>query len=359
MFAPTRYLEWARRFYGRVPFDLASSGMTNVALAELGVDWERVDDPTGWSRFRSAIARYNGVADDESIAALGTAHALWLAYAALTSPGDEILVEQPAYEPLVGIAGGMGLRVRRFERAASEKFAIDPDRVARAMTEATRVVVVTNLHNPSGARADDAALAAIARRLEGRGGHLLVDEVYAPFDALTDESGVFLGSARRLAPNVVTTSSLTKCYGLGNHRFGWVLGPRDVIERAEHAITASCGMLPLAHANIGADAFARVPWLAERARRLLGGKRRRVEAWIARRPELAWSAPACGLFGFATAKRDGDLTPIIERGVAEHGVLVAAGAFFEMPNGFRLSWSIAEEKLDEALERLGRVLDSK
>jgi aspartate/methionine/tyrosine aminotransferase len=246
--------------------------------------------------------------------------------------------------------------VRRFDRLENERFALDPDRALRALTSDTRAVVVTNLHNPSGARASDEALRAIARALEPRGGHLVVDEVYASFDALAGDDGVFRASARKLAPNIVTTSSLTKCYGLGNHRFGWVLAPPGVVTRADDAITASCGMLPLSHANLAAHAFERVPFLASRARSLLHGKRERVAAWVASQPHLRWSEPHEGLFGFVTTAKSDDLTPIIERGVDDHGVLVAAGSFFEIPNGFRISWSIAGDKLDDGLARLARVI---
>ena len=356
MFHPTRYLAWARRFYGQVPYDLATSGMTPVSHEELGAPTTSLDDPAGWARLRRAIAAYNDTQSDEAIATLGTTHALWLAYATLVSPGDEVLVESPAYEPLVRTAEGVGARVVHFERAAGDRYALDPARVASAITPRTRVVAVTNLHNPSGARASDVTLREIARIAESRGAYLLVDEVYAPFDDLVDALGVFHGSARKLGGNVVTTSSLTKCYGLGNDRFGWMLGPADVIARAEDAMTASCGTLPLSHAHLGAHAFSRVPALAERARRLLGGKRDRVAAWIAARPELTWSAPVAGLFGFATTSRAGDLTTTIEHAAHADGVLVAAGAFFGVPNGFRLSWSIAADKLDEGLARLARAL---
>jgi aspartate/methionine/tyrosine aminotransferase len=356
MFAPTRYLDWARRFYGQVRFDLATSGMTNVPAAELGLpDAASQDDATGWRRLREAVATYNDVPAGEAVAALGTTHALWLAYAALTSPGDDVLVETPGYEPLARIAEGVGARVVPFERPAGERFALDPDRIARAMTPRTRVVVVANLHNPSGVRADDASLRAAARVAEAGGAVLLVDEVYAPFDALVDEAGVFRGSARKLGPNVVAVSSLTKCYGLGLQRVGWLLGPADVVARAEDAITASCGMLPLVHAHLALRAFGQLVPLAERARAALAGKRERVARWVASQG-LTWSAPAEGLFGLVTVPGAGDLTATIERAAREREVLVAAGAFFGVPNGFRLAWSATNEALDEGLGRLAEAL---
>ncbi len=356
MFSRTRYLAWARRYYGRVRFDLATSGAATVPLSALGLpSADMLDDPSGWAALPGAIARYNDVPGTEAIAALGTTHALWLAYASLTSPGDEVLVEWPGYEPVSRIAEGMGLSVRTFERPAAERFALDPQRVERAISPATRVVAVTNLHNPGGVRASDEALRAVAAVAAERGATLLVDEVYAPFDALVDASGVFRGSARKLAPNVVTVGSLTKAYGLGPNRFGWVLGPAEVVTRAADAITASAGMLPLAHAHLGLRAFTSILDLAHRTRTALAGKRARVGEWVAAQG-LTWSAPDAGLFGFVRIPAAGDLTATLEAAAEKDEVLVAPGSFFGVPDGFRISWSAGREALEEGLVRLGGVL---
>jgi aspartate/methionine/tyrosine aminotransferase len=314
-----------------------------------------MDDPGAWPRLRETIALHNDVPLPEVVPALGTSHALWLAYATLVNPGDDILVEEPTYEPLLVAAQGMGARVLRFARDPREGFAIDPDRIARALTPRTRLVAVTNLHNPSGVRAGDELLRALARLLDERGACLLVDEVYAPFDDLVDAAGTFRGSARKLGPNVVAVGSLTKCYGLGSHRIGWLLAPGPVAARADDAITASCGMLPLLHAHVGVHAFGRIVDLAHRSRTLLSGKRSRVAAWVADHG-LGWSAPAEGLFGFVTVPGSADLTLAIEAAAREREVLVAPGSFFGIPGGFRLSWSAPGSVLEEGLERLGAFL---
>src|SRR5580692_6612094 len=248
MFAPTRYLAWARRFYGQARYDLASSGMPTFPLAELGVpEASRLDDPTGWMRLRQAIAHYNDVPEGEAITALGTTHATWLALATLLSPGDAVLVEDPAYEPLLRTAEGVGAEVIRFARAPESGFALDPQRVARAWTPRTRAVLLSQLHNPSGHRASNEALVAVAKHAAERGAFLVVDEVYSPFDALADAAGVFRASARKLAANVVAVGSLTKCYGLGPERIGWILAPEEIVARAEVTMTCSAGALPLSH----------------------------------------------------------------------------------------------------------------
>jgi aspartate/methionine/tyrosine aminotransferase len=114
--------------------------------------------------------------------------------------------------------------------------------------------------------------------------------------------------------------------------------------------------LPLAHANLFTHALARIGDLSARARSLVGDKRERAARWMAARSDLSWSAPESGLFGFAVSSRADDMTSIIEHAATTRGVLVAPGSFFGIPNGFRMSWSIDEDRLAEALDTLGRVL---
>lgn len=361
MFAPVRYIEWALKFYGKVPFDLASSGIPLAAWSELGAtDLTSRDDQDRdlqtYDRLRDAIAVYNDVTPAEVTSALGTSQAVFLSYAATLSPGDEVLVEHPGYEPLTRAAEGLGAVVRTYDRRASEGFAVSPERVAAAVTPRTRLIVVTNLHNPTGVRVPDDTLRELAKIAEARGAYLLVDEVYAPFDDLPDD-GVFRTSARKLAPNVIAVGSLTKCYGLGMHRIGWVLGPPEIIERTHAAMIATCGHLPLSHAARGVDAFANLGKLSTRAKAILQGKRDIATQWAAQIPRASWSAPTSGLFGLVTLEGAGELLPRIESWATDHGVLVGAGTFFGVPNGFRLSWaSLERAKFEEGLGRLATLL---
>ena len=296
MFAPIRYIQWALKFYGKVPFDLATSGIPLAAWSEVGAPEPNLDDVSAYEAFRDSLAVYNDVPATDVIAALGTSHAVFLAYSAMLSPGDEVLLEHPGYEPLTTTAQGLGAVVRTFERSAGDGFRISAERVAASVTLKTRVIVVTNLHNPSGARTSDATLRELAAIAEARGAYLLVDEVYAPFDDLP-EDGVFRKSARKLAPNVVAVGSLTKCYGLGMHRIGWVLGPSEILERTQATMISTCGHLPLSHAARGAVATTNIGALAKRAKAIRAGKRDIAAQWAATIPNATWSAPTSGLFG--------------------------------------------------------------
>ena len=348
MFGKTRYLEWAWRFYGSAKLDLASSGIPDADITLAAPP--NLHDRDGVERLRAAIATHNNRPIEEVVPCLGTSQGIFLAYSATCNPGDEILVEAPGYEPLTRTAEGVGAVVRTFERPEKEGFRVLPERVAAAITPKTRLIAVTTLHNPSGVRIDDATLIELAKIAEARGAHLLVDEVYAPFDDLATGH-----TARSLAPNIIAISSLTKCYGLGNARVGWLLGPKEIVENARAAVLATCGHFPLSHANVAVSAFAELPALAARAKVGLAEKRALAETFA--RSVGRWSEPKEGLFGFCGLEGRGDLRPAIEKLVTEHGVLVGAGTFFGAPEGFRLSWARTElSQFAEGLALLKRHL---
>lgn len=347
MFTQPRYLAWAIKHYASASYDLASSGIPAVTWAELGAQFgltvPNIDDHGGYEALTRSIAKYNDVTPTEVTPALGTSHALFLAYAAILSPGDELLVEHPGYEPLTRAAEGLGATVRTFERRAEDGFRVVPERVAAAMGPRTRAIVVTTLHNPTGVAIDDATLRELAAIADARGAYLVVDEVYAPLEDLP-ESGVFTRSARKLASNVIAVGSLTKCYGLGLYRLGWVLGSEAITQSAWAAAVATVGHLPLSHASLGVAAFGAVGALAKRAKTLLAGKQAIAEAWVASLPNAQWSAPQAGLFGLVTLPGRGDLLPRIEAHLKETGVLVCAGTFFGLPESFRLSWATCDHE---------------
>jgi len=147
-----------------------------------------------------------------------------------------------------------------------------------------------------------------------------------------------------LGANVVCASSLTKCYGLGMQRIGWVLGPPAIVAAAKSAAIATFGHLPLAHAATALEAFARLGELSRRARSLYLGKREIAADWVASLGTKArWSAPKEGLFGLVTLPGRGNLLSEIEVLAEKTGVLVGAGAFFGSPSSFRLSWATCDE----------------
>lgn len=368
MYGETRYLAWAIERYANLAHDLASSGIKTCPWAEL-VDGRpdlmalpAMDEARVLSALNARIAAFVGRPEHEVTPALGTSHALWGAYAALLSPGDEVIVESPVYEPLVRGPEAMGATILYTERRAENGFQLDVQDVRARFSDKTRVVSITNLHNPTGVRTSDATIQELARLCAERDAHLVVDEVYAPFASplfatgSTELGATWPGTARRLGDNVVAIASLTKVYGAGPHRIGWILASEEVTRRARNAMLTNVGHLPWSHAALATRVLDRAPALVSRTRRELGDKRAKVAAFMARFPAWQYSAPPHGLFGFAWSPGRRDLRADIEAWNARTGALVVPGSFFGMESGFRIGWSLPEEKLHDALEKLSELL---
>ena len=228
------------------PFDLTSSAVRAVSLRDLPVNLEELElsagAPYGDPLLIERLARRAGVSAACVVPTIGTSLANHLALSALFDPGDEVLIEQPTYDPLLHTARLLGAVVRRFPRRAENCFAIDPDDVRRAITPRTRVIALCNLHNPTSAGIELASsqsglqsglqsgaqpvLRAIGESAANAGARVLVDEVYR--EALWGESR---HHALSLGEQFVVTTSLTKAYGLGALRCGWILAEPELAER--------------------------------------------------------------------------------------------------------------------------------
>src|SRR5688500_13661161 len=101
-----------------------------------------------------------------------------LAMAAAIERGDEVLIEQPTYEPLLALAEYFGLQVKRFSRTPGNNFQVDLDELQSKISSRTRLIVLTNLHNPSSALVDETTLRRAGEIAESVGARVLVDEVY-------------------------------------------------------------------------------------------------------------------------------------------------------------------------------------
>ncbi|MFO0678242.1 MAG: pyridoxal phosphate-dependent aminotransferase [Polyangiaceae bacterium] len=355
MLAPIRHLLWAREHLPSATFDLGSSGIP-APPRDTWFDPSRPVTGDVPILARRAIADHVGVDARQVHVTFGATHGYALALAVLTRPGDDVLVEDPTYELMVRTAEACHVQVRRFVRSSDRGFAIDPAAVARALTPKTRAVVVTSLHNPSGNVTPPDVLRECARIAERSGAYLVVNELYAPMEDLSDGGTSWHGSARHLGDNVIAVSSLTKCWGLWAERIGWVAAPSDVIAGVENVIDATIALAPHAHSLAVVQAFGNLGRLSERTRGIVRGKRDRVARWVASQPHLRWTAPTCGLFAFVEHTRAGDLGTVLGTVLAEDRVAVVPGTFFGIPNGFRLAWGAPDDVVDEGLRRLAKAL---
>src|SRR6266513_3435914 len=155
------YMHWSKT-QSRARFNLATSGVAPFPLRELPIDLDKLeingDNSYGYAPLQEAIAVYHGVDPECVVESAGTSMANHLAMAAIIEPGDEVLIEQPAYGPILDVAYYLQAKVKRFPRTEETGWAVDPNAVRACITPRTRLVVITNLHNPTSVLTPDSVL---------------------------------------------------------------------------------------------------------------------------------------------------------------------------------------------------------
>src|SRR5690349_3817269 len=170
----SEYMHWAKT-QSRAPYNLATSGVGAFPMRELPFDFASFeingDNSYGYSPLKRAIAQKYGADPDCVVESAGTSMANHLAMAAILDPGDEVLIEMPAYGPLLDAALYLQAKLRRFARRPESGFAVDPREVRDSLTPQTRLIVITNLHNPSSAQTPEPVLAEIGDMARDIGAH--------------------------------------------------------------------------------------------------------------------------------------------------------------------------------------------
>ena len=353
--AHSPYMEWAK-LQSVARFNLATSGTIGYPLAELGVRIDQLEingpDSYGYEPLLQAIAKRYRVPHECVASAMGTSLANYLAMAATTEPGDEILVEQPTYDLLLNTARFLGLQIKRFQRRPETNFAVDLSDLERNLTPRTRLIVLCNLHNPSGALTPDSVIKQIASLGRKHGAYVLVDEVYR--EMLYEDVP---GSAFHVDPeHVIVTNSLTKAYGVSGLRCGWVLAPPTVAKHIWQLHDLHSGTYPFPTEVLSVIAFEKLPQIAHKMKSLLERNRKLLQEFLESRSDLEFFWPEYGAIVFPRL-RQGNVDDFCELLRREFETSVVPGRFFESADRFRVGVTVATETVRESLEMLGRGLD--
>lgn len=350
----SEYMHWAKT-RSRARFNLATSGLANVTLQELKVPLDELEitgeGGYGYQPLISLLADRFRVAEASVVTAAGTTFANHLALAALINPGDEILFESPAYEPFLATAEYLGATVKRFQRRFEDGFAVSPQEIERNLSPRTRLIVLTNFHNPSGVQTDNKTLMEVGELANRSNARVLSDEVYLEMlFAETPPTAFHLGS------QFVVTGSLTKAFGLSGLRCGWILAEPELAERMWRLNDLFAATPVHAGERLSVVALQQLPAIAERAQTRLDNHRRLLNQFLDSRDDLEAIRAPCGSIMFPRVKQgtaEGLCTLLRER----YETSVVPGSFFELPAHFRIGMGGDSETFTEGLGRLGQALD--
>ena len=349
------YMQWAK-MQSRARYNLATSGVCAFPLHELGCTIEQLeingDSTYGYAPLQHAIAAKCAVDPDCVVAAAGTSMANHLAMAVLIEPGDEVLMEHPAYELLLSTALYFGAGVKRFARREADGYALDPATIRQAISAKTKLIVLTNLHNPSSVLTPDAVLREIGDMARSVGALVLVDEVY--LDAVYQDTP---RSSFHLGPEFVVTNSLTKVYGLSGLRCGWILAEPELAQRMWR-LNDLFGSIPAHPAELlSVVALQQLEKIRQRARSVVEADRKPLAKFLDENHGSSVSAvrTAFGTTTFLRLKKSG-ADEFLAKLRAEHETSVVPGRFFDMPNHIRIGMGVNTEMFAEGLRRVSLAL---
>ena len=358
----SEYMEWAKTC-SSTRFNLATSGLTSVPLAEFPLRLKDLEVTApggyGYGPLQERLARHTGAPEECIVAATGASMANHLAMAAILSPGDEVLIEQPAYGLLLDVAHYLGARVNRLPREFERGFGVELGEVERCLTPATRLIVLTNLHNPSGSLISAEVLRGVGEMAQRVGARVLVDEVY--LEMLFQRDAPFCFPVGRALSSTednlfIATNSLTKAYGFSGLRCGWILAAPELARRMWR-LNDLFGVNP-AHAaeRMSVVAFDHLDQFRDRAQGLLNANRALVERFFDSRNDLECFRPLGGSVLFPRLKQ-GDPEVFFKLLRDKYETSVVPGRFFEMPQHFRIGIGGETEELRAGLERMSAALD--
>lgn len=362
MFPRLDYLEWISGRPEVALYDLGSSALRGERDHEPEAMPEPLDglgDPPTGATLEMQIAGEYGVEPEQVLVTPGATLANFLAAATALHVGPDeeppekqrVLVEKPAYEPLVKSPAALGAEVDRFLRG--EHYSLVPERVEKATTDWTRLVTLTNRHNPSGALTDRETLSDAADVAAENDARLLVDEVYAPYveDA---KDGAFGGPTAAGLDNTVVTSSLTKFYGLDDLRIGWIVADEAFVEQARSIAYHFLGVADTNRA-LAKRALHNADYVAEQSRTLLAENADLLREFLAQRDDVeGFVAPGSPFTFLDPTNATGD--EVVEA-AWEEGLLVIPGRFFGDDDHIRVSLGRTPTETQPGLETLGAVLD--
>jgi aspartate/methionine/tyrosine aminotransferase len=368
-FAPFELERWQSDWEQRVEINLADSGVAPLTVRELldgGDDAHFLDQPlhypevNGTLALRERIAALHpGSTPDNILVTVGAAEANSVIAETLLRPGDRVVVQQPGYQQVYGLAVNRGCSVEALPLLSDDNWRLDRSALERVVTPGTQLVSITNPNNPTGAVLTEAELRAVVEATDAAGAWLHVDEVYRGSELCP--SAAQASTAWGSSPRVIVVGSLSKAYALSGLRVGWIVAPRELIaqlwRRHEYAaISTGSVSMYLAERALTEPLRSR---LLQRQRDLIQVGLSTIDAWVRLNPDVVSivrppATPLAFIRYSAALPSVMVATAIRDRA----SVLVAPGAYLGAEHHLRVAHALDPPRTSAALERITTVLRS-
>jgi len=349
-FEPLALEEWFRHWRG-VGTNLDISGAPSP-YGEFSPDVEEGQDPIELEeRLVEELSSLYGVEGERIALTFGAQNANALALLTQLSSTDTIAMENPIYEPMRAVAERI-CRVAVLPRIRENDFVPDLEVLDRLLVSGSRLVMITNLHNPTAAMLGDEDLLAIADIVEDRGALLLCDEIYREMSYSSPPESV-----HRFQDVGISTNGVTKLYGLGDLRVGWLIGPPDVARSVELARLATASHLPSHSLAVTIAALEQRNWFRERMLALAEENLNVLKEWSEREERVDFAWPEGTLMFLLSLPGEIDDMEFSELLLERFDTAVCPGRYFGIHGQVRVTLSCPPSEFRRGLENISSALD--
>lgn len=357
-------------YENEVEYNLSESGVQPWTIGELlrGEEVERLlsvglgyPHSNGSALLRERIAAfYPGAAADNVTVMNGGSEVNFIVLWTLLDRDGRLAFMVPNYMQGWGLGRHFGAGSDAFHlvvrgQGETRRWALDTEELERSVTDRTRVVMVTNPNNPTGAVLTEDEMEAVIAAARRADAWLVVDEIYRGAEVDGRTSPTFWGRYDKL----VITSGLSKAFALPGLRMGWAVAPPDVIERfwIHHDYTTlTPSMLAERLATVVMEPARRESALA-RTRAMIGRNLPVLEEWISAEGDVFdYVRPVAGAIAFLAYDLPIGSSELVDRIRMEQSVLVVPGDQFGLEKYLRIGFGSDVEYTLKGLERVAETI---
>ncbi|MBI5779969.1 MAG: aminotransferase class I/II-fold pyridoxal phosphate-dependent enzyme [Planctomycetes bacterium] len=372
------HIEWVKMLdLEKIKYPLMISGMPSLELKELlqmGFKMKNLElyshhnarDSYGPLALKQELAKYYNVKVANIAMCAGANMAIYLLCAGLLKSGDEIILESPCYEPMRRSAQSLGAKIVPLHRRIENNWQPDPAELDRLITRKTKLIFLTDLHNPSGVKMDEAVIRGLVKVAEKHHVYIACDEVYKDFLFVERDDQKFSSQTRlrrdqprrpfcKTSPMAITLSSLTKVYGLGLMRTGWIMASPELAYLFSRTYDYMSAVDSYPAQMISLYCMRHIGALIKRTKEIVGNKRQIIKDWIATEPRLKWVEPAGGIVCFIKLPFK-DSFKFQKHLFQRYQTSVVPGEYFGTPGYIRIASGTKPHLLKQGLKNISLAL---
>jgi aspartate/methionine/tyrosine aminotransferase len=356
---------WLDQYEHGIEFNLAASTgpswTVNDVLALAGDETRHAflnhklvyGHPAGNDSLREAIAEMEGVSPDAVQIVTGASEALvalmWLA----AEPGANVVLPLPGFTTFSALPESLGLEIRYYRVNRENGFRIDVDEIRHLVDSKTKLILVNNPHNPTGATVSDSDMEALHAFTADRGVQLISDQVYHPI-----YHGERTKSAARL-PHATVISDLSKAFSIPGVRTGWMI-EHDAQRRQQYwTARAYFSVCNSTTGEILSEiAIRKRDIVLGRTQEVASRNLKKLDRFMKEHADvLGWIPPRGGMTAFPWMGSGEDARSFCQA-ATDRSILLAPGDCFDSPSHFRMGFAAAGEGFSLALDRFGQFVKS-